>query len=135
MIILEIMMGLFVMGLAGLFSLILISSVFGCFGFMLFWGAMLGFFIILDISFKWLFIGIFIFYGISILLKIIRYYQMPNYDDYLSMNANTYEPGQVVCCKCGSNSISNLGLFGHYGKLRFFICTRCRSWLYRFRVL
>lgn len=135
MVFFEILTSLFLMGLAGLFSLILISSMFGCFGFMLFWGAMLGFFIILDISFKWLLIGILAFYGISITLKIIRYYQIPNYDEYLSVNANAYQHGQVVCCKCGSSSVANLGLFGMYGKLRYFACTRCRNWLYRFNVL
>lgn len=131
----EILGGILFFGFVSFFSLILFSSLFGCFGFIVFWAILIGLVVLLKISFKWIFITGVLVYAFLLLKKYLRYKGLPDYDGYLSNNSNSYVNGKVVCKYCGSEHLVHNGLFGRSGKLRYYACVRCRNWLYRFKVI
>lgn len=131
----EILGGIFFFGFVGFFSLILFSSLFGCFGFILFWAALIGLVMFLNISLKWIFISVVVVYALLLLKKYLRYQELPDYDGYLATNNNAYVNGKVICKYCGSEHLVHQGLFGRAGRLRYYVCVRCRNWLYRFKVI
>lgn len=130
----EILSGFIFFSFISLLSLIIIPSLFGCAGFVLFWLIIFAFLIVFDISLKWLFIAAIVTYGILLLKRYNRYKNLPSYDEYLTSNADVYQNG-VVCKHCGSHNVINVGLFGKSGRLRYYMCLQCRSWLYRFRIV
>lgn len=135
MIILEIIGGFIFFGFVSLLSLLIIPSMFGCLGFVLFWACFVAVFMLFSISLKWIGICAIVFYAWMLIRKWIRYKKLPNYDEYLTINQNSYRDGHVVCNHCGSQHILNQGLFTRGGKLRYYLCLKCGSWLYRFKVL
>ncbi len=88
------------------FSLIFFSSLFGCFGFILFWAALIGLVMFLNISLKWIFISVVVVYALLLLKKrSLRYQELPDYDGYLATNNNAYVNGKVICKHCVAMSI------------------------------
>ncbi|MDD3267126.1 MAG: hypothetical protein PHC75_08115 [Burkholderiales bacterium] len=131
---LEILGGFIFFSFISLLSLIIIPSIFGCAGFILFWIILISLVVAFSISFKWIGVAAIIIYGVLLFRRYLRYSNLPTYDDYLTDNPNIYQDG-VTCKHCGSHTIANRGLFGNSGKARFCVCLSCRKWLYRFKVL
>lgn len=135
MIIFEIIGGLILFSVLSLFSFIILPSLFGCFGFLLFLGVFFALMVAFSASIGWFIIFIIISYLVLAIIRLIRYYQLPDYDQYLSQNVNAYVDSSVHCCNCGSTQLLHNGLFGLRSKLRYYICMNCRKQLYRFKVL
>lgn len=135
LIFLEILGGIVFFGFISFLSLILLPSIFGCFGFILFWCILFAILTVFSISFKWLLICALIVYSVLLINKYTRYNKLPDYDGYLYNNSNVYNDGKAVCKYCGSEHITNQGLFGNSSRSRYYMCLRCRNWLYRFRIV
>ncbi len=135
MVLLEIIGGLIFFGFMGFLSLLLLPGLFGCFGF-LFIVVILGSLIVFfSLNLVWVIVFGSIYYLCMAGFKYLRYNKLPTYDGYLSTHPNVYHNDKVCCSFCGAEHISHVGLFGTRGKLRYYVCLRCRNWLYRFKVL
>ncbi len=132
---LEIVGGLVLFSILSVFSFILLPTLFGCFGFILFLIVFFALLVYFSASILW-FIGfVFISYLFLAIRKYFRYQKLPDYDAYLSQNVNAYVNGKVYCNSCGSEHIIHTGLFGPQSKLRYYMCMSCRKHLYRFKVI
>lgn len=135
MVILEIIGGLMFFGFMGFLSLLLLPGLFGCFGF-LFIVVVLGSLIVFfSLNLVWVVLFGSAYYLLMAVFKYVRYNKLPTYDGYLAANPNVYQDGKVCCSFCSAEHISHIGLFGVRSKLRYYVCLRCRNWLYRFKVL
>jgi len=135
MIVFEIVGGLLLFAFFSLLSFIILPSIFGCFGFLLFLAVFLALIITFSASIGWFILVAAVSYLVLAAIRFIRYYQLPDYDKYLATNVNAYTNGSVHCCNCGSGQIMHSGLFGLRSKWRYYICMNCRKQLYRFKVL
>lgn len=133
--ILEVIGGIVFFAVIGGLGLILIPSLLGCFGFIFFWIVILGLIVFFSVNFVWIAALAAIIYLVMAIRKLIRYSALPDYDNYLSDNLNVYHDGKVHCKYCGSDQILQLGLFGLKSRKRYFMCLRCRHWLYKFKVV
>ncbi len=133
--ILEIIGGFIFFAVIGGLGLILIPSLLGCFGFILFWVIVLGLIVFFSVNFVWIALLAVVLYAVMAVRKFIRYSALPDYDTYLSDNLNVYHDGKVHCKHCGSDQIVQLGLHGLKSRSRYFMCLRCRQWLYKFKVI
>lgn len=135
MLILEIIGGLMFFGFMGFLSLLLLPGLFGCFGFLLVVVLLGGMIIFFSLNLVWVILFGLVYYIVMGGVKYLRYNKLPTYDSYLTANPNVYQNGQVCCSFCGAEHLSHVGLFGMRSKLRYYVCLRCRNWLYRFKVL
>lgn len=130
----QIIGGLVFFSFISFLSLLILPSLFGCFGFVLFWAVIVGLLMLFSISLKWILIFALIFYAIMFINKYSRYKGLPDYNQYLATNVNVFANGRVVCKHCGADNVMNQGLFGTSSRLRYYVCGQCRSWLCRFKV-
>lgn len=130
----EIIGGIVFFSFVSFLSLLILPSLFGCFGFVLFWAVIVGLLMLFSISIKWLLILVIAFYAIMFVNKYSRYNALSDYNQYLANNANVFVNGRVICNRCGSDNVINQGLFGKSSRLRYYVCSQCRSWLCRFKV-
>lgn len=129
-------LGLFVFfGLLGLLSLIIVPSIFGCLGFILFWAILLSLIVFLSINIGWFILIVLAIYVLLAISKYFRYRALPEYDIYLTDNQNIYENGQLHCKFCGSHNTVYRGLFGKNSNLSYYVCLKCRQWLCKFKEL
>lgn len=133
--VLEFIGGFVFFAFMGILSLILLPSLLGCFGFILFWVVILGLVVFFSVNFIWFFALAIIIYSIVAVRKFIRYQKLPIYDDYLNNNVNVYADGRARCCHCGSDQLIAVGLFGFQSRWRYYMCMHCRRWLYKFKVI
>ncbi|MEN9945685.1 MAG: hypothetical protein RLZZ293_71 [Pseudomonadota bacterium] len=135
MIIFEIMAGLVGLGVLSLLSLILLPSLLGCGGLMIFWIIFLLALVLFSIKLSSIIIFIGIVYASLLVYKLFRYQQLPDYSQYLQQrNYPPHDPAPI-CHNCGSFHLQQNGLFGRSSKLRYYQCTTCRRWLYKFKVI
>ena len=135
MFILEIIGGLFLFCILSIFSFILLPSIFGCFGLILFIIVFFSLVVYFSVSIVW-FIGfLLVCYLLLGLVRYYRYWQLPDYENYLSTNSNAYFDGKLHCVNCGSSQIMHTGLFALNSKFRYYVCLNCRKMLYKFKVI
>ena len=48
---------------------------------------------------------------------------------------NAYHDGKASCNVCGSEHLIHSGLYGNQSKSRYYVCLKCKSWLYKFKVI
>ena len=132
---LEIVGGFIFFIILSLLSLIILPSLFGCLGMVLFLVVLLGLIIFFSVNIAWFILIGLVVYAVVGIKKFFRYQRLPDYDSYLNNNSNVFVDGKAVCKYCGSSHIVQTGLFGFHSRSRYFVCTQCRGWLYKFKVL
>jgi len=135
MLIMEIIGGFIFFGILSFLSLIILPSLFGCFGFILFWVVLLSLIIFFSINIGWFLLFAVIIYAALLMRKYSRYKSLPDYDSYLLNNPNAYHDGKASCNVCGSEHLIHSGLYGNQAKSRYYVCLKCKSWLYKFKVI
>ena len=135
MLIMEIIGGFIFFGILSFLSLIILPSLFGCFGFILFWVVLLSLIIFFSINIGWFLLFAVIIYAVLLIRKYSRYQSLPDYDSYLLNNPNAYHDGKATCNVCGSEHLIHTGLYGNQSKSRYYVCLNCKSWLYKFKVI
>lgn len=135
MIVFEVIGGLILFAFLSLMSFIILPSLLGCFGFILFLMVFIALMVAFSASIGWFIVFVIACYALVAVIRVVRYSQLPDYDKYLTENLNVYNDGQVHCCNCGSAQLMHVGLFGLRSKLRYYVCMSCRKHLYRFKVL
>ena len=129
----EILGGLAVVGFLSMFGFIVLPSLIGCVGFILFLMIFLSLMLVVSVSLGWFILIAMIAYLVVALGKFIRYYKLPDYASYVSSNG--YSRATLACKNCGSTQLIHAGILGNRSKLRYYLCMSCRKALYKFKVL
>jgi hypothetical protein len=107
----------------------------GCFAIFLMFFILSGMVVFLSVNFVWIMaIGVSI-YAIGSIMKLWRWYKLSDVNQYLHDHPECNLAVGVSCHSCGSDKLTNHGLFHNSSKWRFYVCSHCGTTLFRFNVL
>lgn len=123
-----------------LFLFLLFGSIFsplmgGCLSVLMVFTILAFVFIFFSINFIWFLLAGSLLYVFGFVHKFIKWYKLPDINQYMTKYPNARESVGVSCCNCGSKDIIHHGLFHKTSKYRFYTCGSCGSVLYKFKVL
>lgn len=107
----------------------------GCFALFLMFFILSGMVVFLSVNFVWILgVGL-VIYASGAVLKLWRWYQLPDVNTYLNNHPDCKLAVGVSCHNCGSDKLNNQGLFHNTSRWRFYVCSHCGTTLFRFNVL
>jgi hypothetical protein len=88
-----------------------------------------------SLNFIWFIIAGLILYSAGFIARFYKWYHLPDYNEYISLHPQCKLDTGVSCFKCSSDKTLHAGLFNKQSKLRYYICSSCKTMLFRFKVL
>lgn len=95
-------------------------------------GAVVVFF---SLNFVWFILAGVLFYLAGFVIKLYKWYQLPDYNAYATKHPGCKKDDVICCYSCGSDKTIHKGLLNHKSKLRYYACSLCGAILFRFKVL
>jgi len=111
-----------------LIPIVLFGDIFGC---LLALIIFIGVIFFIGINLAWI-IGIaIVFYAIKQIIYLVNYVKLPLYDDYLTLNNDVYQHGEIICSYCGSSRLTKKYLLYKNSPWAIVQCVDSKQYLFK----